>query len=116
VEDSILTTIKQMLGIDSGYDAFDSEIMAHINTALMIAAQFGVGRRYSITGTEETWGDYLQGNEAFLSGIITYVYEKVKLVFDPPTSSIAADAAKSMASELEFRMNVDYEEGVGSND
>lgn len=109
MKDSILKTIKKMLGIDEDYNAFDIDIIAHINTALMIAFQFGIGKQFYILGADETWGDYLGDNEAFLPGIITYVYEKVKLVFDPPTSTVAAEAAKSMASELEYRMNLNYE-------
>lgn len=115
MDESILISIKKMLGIDENYDAFDVDIMAHINTALMIAFQFGVGRQFSISGEEETWRDYLRDDETHLTGIQTYVYERVKLVFDPPTSSVAADAAKDMAAELEFRMNV-YSETNGGGD
>lgn len=116
MDESILNTIKKMLGIDEDYNAFDIDIMAHINTALTIAFQFGVGRQFSISSDEETWGDYLRDNEAFLQGIKTYVYERVKMVFDPPSSSVAAEASKSMASELEFRMNVYSEMNGGDED
>lgn len=107
MSESILTSIKKMLGIDEDYDHFDSDIMMHINTALMVLYQLGVGPSIplSITDASTTWSDFL-GDAADLAGVKTYIYAKVKMIFDPPQSSAMAEALKSTISELEWRLNV----------
>ena len=88
--DSILQSIKKLLGLDENYDAFDDDVMMHINSVLMILTQLGVGPKngFSITGEEETWGDYLGEDISKLSAVKTYVYLKVKTMFDPTSSSV----------------------------
>lgn len=105
MNESILVSIKKMLGIDENYDAFDVDIIAHINAALMIARQIGVGKDIRISGERERWCDFIE-DERYLNGIQSYIYEKVKMAFDPPSSSVAVDASKSFASELEWRLNL----------
>lgn len=107
MSESILTSIKKMLGIDEDYDHFDPDIMMHINTALMVLYQLGVGPSIplSITDASTTWSDFL-GDAADLAGVKTYIYAKVKVIFDPPQSSAMAEALKSTIAELEWRLNV----------
>lgn len=108
--DSILTTIKKLLGIEADYTQFDGDIIVHINTALMTLYQLGVGPTSpaSITSEMETW-EKIFGEEKNLEAIKTYIYLKVKMIFDPPTSSFVLDAMNKQANELEWRLNVQTE-------
>lgn len=105
--ESILTAVKKMLGIEADYNHFDQDIIIHINSALMTLNQFGVGpeQAASISGAEDTWESTL-GSIAELQAVKTYVYLKVRMIFDPPTSSFVLDAMKRQADELEWRLNV----------
>ena len=109
--DSILQSIKKLLGLDEDYDAFDDDVMMHINSVLMILTQLGVGPKngFSITGEEETWEDYLGEDISKLSAVKTYVYLKVKTMFNPTSSSVVNEATKEMLKELEWRLNSEIE-------
>lgn len=105
--ESILTSIKKLLGITEEYTHFDSDIIIHINTTFMVLNQLGVGPKncFRITGDSEIWDDFLL--DAWdLESVKTYVYLKVKLVFDPPLSSSAVESINRMISELEWRLNM----------
>lgn len=104
MEDSILSTIKPLLGIDVEYEAFDAEIIAGINSALMAIAQVGVGTPgFYITGATETWGQFLEGRTD-LQAVVTYVQLKTKIIFDPPESSSATTAINEILKEYEWRL------------
>lgn len=117
MDESILLSIKKMLGIDPDYDSFDTDIILNINTVLMVLCQIGVGvSGFTITGDSETWSEFLNGNKDF-EAVKTYVYLRVRLIFDPPTSSFVVEALKQQASELEWRLYIqadggDYEWGT----
>lgn len=108
--DSILTTIKKLLGIEADYTHFDNDIIVHINSVLMTLNQLGVGPESpaSITSELDTW-DKTLGDIKNLEAVKTYIYLKVKMIFDPPTSSFVVDAMNKQASELEWRLNVQTE-------
>lgn len=102
---SILNSIKKMLGPTSEYTFFDTDIIIHINTAFAILRQLGVGpeKAFKITGVENTWDEFSSDDE--MNGAVkTYIYLKVRLVFDPPTSSVLAEAIKNNIAELEWRL------------
>ena len=107
MNNSILNDIKKLLGIDAEYDAFDQDLILHINTVLMLLNQLGVGPDscYSITGATETWADFL-GSNTSLEMVKTYIYMKVKLMFDPPLSATVTEVYKNTIAELEWRLNV----------
>ena len=107
MDNSILSTIKKMLGLDADYDAFDTDIIIHINSALRNLMQLGVGPStgFSINGDFETWNHFL-GEATDLEGVKTYVYLKTRLAFDPPATSFVLEAIKAMISEYEWRINV----------
>lgn len=106
MNESILATIKKMLGLEPKYTPFDDEIIVHINGTLMILRQIGVTKKsFSITGMEETW-DELLGERSDIEAVKNYVYLKVKTVFDPPASSAVMEAMKASIAELEWRLNV----------
>lgn len=103
--DSILNSTKKLLGILSDYDEFDTDLIININSALMILNQLGVGPKtgFRITGSTETWEDFL-GERTDLEAVKTYVYLKVKLMFDPPSSSFVLSSINEQISELEYRL------------
>ena len=107
MNESILNSIKKIIGLDSAYDAFDTDIIIHINSVLMLLNQLGVGvDGFSITGSTETWGDFL-GDESKLHMAKSYVAMKTRLVFDPPTNGTVMEALKQSISEFEWRLNVE---------
>lgn len=114
VNDSILTSIKKLLGIDEGYDAFDTDIIIHINSVLMHLNQLGVGpdQPFSITGDSETWADFLGDKVTEFEAVKTFIYIKVRLIFDPPTNSFVVDAYDKTAKEYEWRLIVQAERGL----
>jgi hypothetical protein len=105
--ESILLSIKKLLGLDESYEAFDEDIKIYINSVLATLPQLGVGPSsgFSIDGRQQTW-DELLDNDARLNFVRSYVYLKVRLLFDPPTSSYAIDAINKQISELEWRIVV----------
>lgn len=110
--ESILTSIKKMLGIDAECEDFDVDVIKHINTALFILTQIGVGpsKGFRITSDEETWDDFIPNmNEKNLEAIKTDICNRVKLLFDPSASTIITQTLKESVSELEWRLNVEAE-------
>lgn len=105
--DSILTSTKKLLGIAEDYEHFDTDIVIHINSALSVLTQLGVGtdKGFHIEDASTLWSDFLC-DDSRLEFVKTYIYLKVKLGFDPPTSSAAIDAIGRQISELEWRINV----------
>lgn len=110
MEDSILITIKQMLGLDINYEPFDTDIIVLINSTIMTLTQNDVGpsEGFAIKGTDETWSDFLT-NSVMLQGVKEYIYLKVKMIFDPPTNSYVMDAYKQQAEELIHRLQMQAE-------
>lgn len=110
--ESILLTVKKALGIEADFDVFDSDIIIHINTAFNVLNQLGVGPEegFYITGVNEVWSDFLPDTPN-LEAVKTYIYIKVRLVFDPPTSSFVLQSLNDTAKEYEWRLNVQAEGG-----
>lgn len=107
--DSILNSIKKMLGIDSEYDAFDPDIIMHINSVFFILHQLGVGPAevFSISDEYSTWSDFI--SDSNIEAVKSYVGLKVRLLFDPPTSTAVADSINKLIAELEWRLNLSAE-------
>lgn len=110
MDKSILDSIKKMLGIDASYTIFDQDIIMHINTVFMILNQLGVGpsEGFSIEDNKKTWKDYLN-DDTKLESVKSYIYLKVKLLFDPPLSTAVIETIKQQINELEWRLNVEAE-------
>lgn len=106
--DSILTSIKKLLGITEEYTHFDTDLMIHINSALMTLTQLGVGTEgYMVDGPEDRWTDFIpEISLNKLHAVRSYVYLKVKLLFDPPQSSSVMESINRQISEFEWRLNV----------
>ena len=107
---SILTSIKKLLGITSEDTSFDDDIIMNINSTFMILRQLGVGpvEGFSISDNTTTWTDYLE-DISKLELVKTYIYKKVRLMFDPPQSGIAVEALKNEIAEYEWRLNVEVD-------
>lgn len=99
-----------MLGITEDYEHFDQDIIIHINSVFMILRQLGVGpdNGFSITGKTETWTDFTSDIDK-LESIKTYMYMRVRLIFDPPQSSFVMEAMNKQISEFEWRLNVEVD-------
>ena len=107
MDDSILDSIKKILGMPPAYDAFDTDLVIHINSVFGILDQLGVGPEggFSISDNTTLWKSYL-GNSKDLEMVKSYIALKVRLVFDPPTTGAVMDAMKEQIREYEWRLNV----------
>ena len=103
LNDSILKTIREMIAPAEDYTYFDTDLIIHINTCMSILHQLGL-KSYKITGETETWADYL-GDRIDLEHVKSYIYFKIKTMFDPPQSSFVLDAYKKEADKLEWYIN-----------
>jgi hypothetical protein len=111
METSILISTKKILGIAADYTAFDLDIITHINAAFSTLTQLGVGPENGFMIEDDTveWADFIAVDEQY-NNVKTYVYLRVRMLFDPPATSFAIDAMKSQIEELEWRLNVHREE------
>ena len=105
MSDSVLSSTKQMLGISPEDTSFDVNVIMNINTALTILMDLGLTEVEDqiVTSDKMTW-DELLGGRTDIEYVKTYVYQKVKMIFDPPTSTAAIDAMQRSISELEWRI------------
>lgn len=110
MSESILNTIKIMLNIEDDCDAFDTEIMTYINSALFTLSQLGIGPEdgFSITGPVERWSDYIKSTKN-LTAVQTFIKLKVQLLFDPPSNSFVVDAINKQIDELGWRLCLEAE-------
>lgn len=106
MENSILKSTKKVLGLDESYTAFDLDITTHINSTLSILNQIGVGPAvaFVVEDAEAKWEDLSLPPDQ-LSMVRSYVYLKVRMLFDPPTTSFLIDAVKSQIEEHEQRLS-----------
>lgn len=107
ISDSILGSVKKLIGPDYDYGPFDRDLVMHINSAFMILNQIGLGPKmpYHISSDQETWSDFMDDVNNYLS-VVDYVYLRCRLIFDPPTSSFVLTSVKEQMQELEWRLNV----------
>ena len=106
--ESILISIKKLLGIDANYTHFDSDIIMHINSVFSILSQMGVGPStgFMIQGETEEWSDFIINDPNSFSLVKSYMHLKVKLLFDPPLSSAAIESINQQIKEFEWRLFV----------
>ena len=110
--DSILTSIKKLLGIEENYTQFDDDILIYINSAFLTLNQLGVGTDpIVIKGGNETWSDIAASTGKASEYLKSYIYLRVRLIFDPPQTGFLLDAIKNQITEYEWRINVLSEGG-----
>ena len=104
--ESILTSIKKLLGIQEEYTNFDNDIIMHINSTFSTLTQLGVGpsNGFSIKDKSSTWDEFI--SDTRLECVKSYIYLKVKLLFDPPSTSAVMDSINRQINEYEWRINV----------
>jgi hypothetical protein len=104
---SILTSTKKVLGLDESYTAFDADIIMHINTVFADLNQLGVGPSggFAIENATAAWEDYLEGDST-LNQVKTYMYLRVRMVFDPPNTGYVLASFERQIKEHEWRLNV----------
>lgn len=107
--DSILNSVKKKLGIQEDYTHFDEDIIIDINSVFMILNQLGVGpdEPFTIEDEDAYWDDFIDNTR--IEAVKSYMYMKVRLMFDPPTSGFLVDSLNKQIAELEWRMLVQAE-------
>lgn len=110
MDESILNSTKKNLGIDASYTAFDPDIITHINSVFSTLNELGIGPAggFMIEDDSAVWGDFL-GNDMRVNSVKTYMYLRVRLIFDPPTTSYHIQAIQEQVRELEWRLNTQRE-------
>lgn len=106
MHESVLESVKKLMGIDESYDVFDQDLIIHINSALFVAAQLGVPLKGShmIEDSFTNWDDITDDIEGF-SALKSYIYLKTKLLFDPPTVGVLHEAMERQVQEFEWRLS-----------
>lgn len=111
--ESILNSTKKILGIDESYTAFDLDVTTHINAAFSTLNQMGVGPAdgFFITDGDQVWSSFdVPDNQ--LNLVKTYIYTKVRMIFDPPATSFHVAAMERQIAEFEWRLNLFREEAL----
>lgn len=105
MEDSILITIRKMIGPSETYDVFDTDLIVNINSAFSRLCQLGVGPTtpFKITGENESWYDFMP-EASFPEEVKQYIYLKTKMIFDPPASGTVTNAYKEQIDMLEWTL------------
>lgn len=114
MNDSILLSVKTMLGLSDDYNAFDDELILHINSVLTVLYQLGVGGKgklFYIKDETTKWSE-LFGEDEIIPLVKSYLYLKVRLLFDPPTTGVLHEAMERQIQEFEWRLNVQAETPV----
>ena len=108
--ESILNSIKKLLGMSEDYTAFDTDIIIHINSVFSILRQLGIGPEegFIIEDESAVWSDFI-GDKITIELVKTYMYMKVKLIFDPPLNASVLQSYKESIAEFEWRGNVEAE-------
>ena len=107
--ESILTSIKKLIGPSAEDTHFDPDIIIHINSVLADLTELGVGpaEGFMIEDDSAFWTDFIdEGSLARLNNVKTYIYLRVKLLFDPPANSAVIESMNKQIDKLEWRLNV----------
>ena len=117
MNDSILETIKKLLGIAEDQKDFDTDIIIHINSVFSKLKRLGVGPTdgFSIQDEYPIWNDFIQDNQE-LNDVITYMYLRVKLLFDPPLNSVVTSSMERTINELEWGLNITAESTINNEE
>lgn len=108
--DSILTSVKKNIGVGDIYTHFDPDIITHINSVFFTLYQLGVGNTpFVIADATAKWDDFEPMAGGSLEAVKSYMYLRVKLLFDPPTNSALLNAMKEEVKEYEWRLNVEVD-------
>lgn len=109
--ESILTSIKKLLGIAEEYKHFDDDLIMHINSVFLVLTQLGVGPATGFMIEDDTneWVEFIS-ESALLQTVKSYMYLKVKVLFDPPLSSTTLQSMTNIINEFEWRIRLAVEQ------
>lgn len=112
--ESILTSVKKPLSLAEDYEAFDEDIIIHINSVFSVLSQLGIGPTtgFSIEDSDQTWEEYITDDVELLNMVKSYMYLKVRMLFDPPTNSFTIEAFNKQITEYEYRLNLVREQKI----
>lgn len=115
--ESILQSIKKLLGISEDQDYFNADIIMHINSVFSVLTQLGVGPKegFIIEDDLNTWNEFIS-DDSTIQLVKSYVYMKVKLLFDPPASSSVINSMEKIITEYEWRINTIAESSKTNNE
>lgn len=109
MEESILTSTKKALSIARDYEAFDEDIIMHINSVFSVLTQLGIGptEGFSIEDDSSGWDEFIEEDDLLLMNMVrSYMYVKVRMLFDPPATSFTIEAFNKQIEEFEYRINL----------
>ena len=111
MSDSILNSVKKLLGLAEDYEAFDPDVIMHINSVFTRLHSLGVGPTlgFSIENSSATWTSYLAGDKRY-NNVKSYMVARVRLMFDPPTTSFAIKAIEDQITQFEWLINAQRED------
>jgi hypothetical protein len=111
MEPSILISVKKVLGIAPEYLAFDQDVLMHINTAISTLTQLGIGPidGYTVDSVDDVWDDFISPTDHQANAAKSYIFLRVRMLFDPPQTSYLIDAMTKQVQELEWRLNIHRE-------
>ena len=109
--ESILNSVKKLLGLTPEFTEFDVDVLMNINAAIFTLRQIGIGpkKQFTVTSADQTYADYLGEGCPEINQVKMYLYYKTKLGFDPPQSSLVAESMKEMIAEAEWRLQANVE-------
>src|SRR6187397_28465 len=109
--DSILNTLKKALNLATDYDAFDPDLIMHINSVFSTLNQLGIGPQegFRIDDDSVEWVSFLNGDDR-LNNVKSYVYLRVRMLFDPPATGPHLESMNRQITELEWRINAQRED------
>jgi hypothetical protein len=112
--ESILETTKKLLGLPKAYDAFDTDIVVHINTVFCTLTQMGVGptEGFAITGYDEKWDSFITSDILKTRQVRSYMALKVKSLFDPSSNGNVSKANEKAIAEMEYRLFVEADNSI----
>jgi hypothetical protein len=116
--DNILTSTKKLAGLGEEYDCFDADIIMYINSVFLVLKQIGIGpaEGFYISDGDAMWEDFIPDNEFLRETVKSYMGDKVRLKFDPPTIAAVLQALKETIQETEWRLNFEAETTIASNE
>ena len=106
--ESILTSIKKLLGIAAEYEHFDQDLVMHINSVFMILTQIGIGpvEGFAIEDKSAVWFDFISDTDPIgMQAVKSYMFLKTRMIFDSPSGAVA-EASNNILSELEWRLQL----------
>jgi len=107
MEDSILKSVRKNIGLGEDNTDFDSDLIDHINSVFDILYQVGIGprKRFYIEDDSTTWDEYLPNGGPY--SVKSYIYLKVRMMFDPPSNSSLYAEIDKRIDEFEWRLSID---------